>query len=41
MSLLEDPVETGEVGKGGEVSLQGSLGREVAFGEVLALAASP
>ena len=37
MSLLEDPVETGEVGEGGEVSLQGSLGREVAFGEVLAL----
>nr|WP_276324413.1 hypothetical protein [Thermus scotoductus] len=41
MSLLKDPVEAGEVGEGGEVRLQGSFGGEVAFGEVLALAASP
>ena len=38
LGLLQDPIETGEVGEGGEVSLEGGLGGQVAFGEVLALA---
>lgn len=37
LGLLKDPVEAGEVEEGGEVGLEGGLGGQVAFGEVLAL----
>jgi hypothetical protein len=35
--LLQDLIKAGEVGQGGEVSLQGGLGGQVAFGQVLTL----
>jgi hypothetical protein len=35
--LLQDPIETGEVGQGGEVSLEGGFSGQVALGQVLAL----
>jgi hypothetical protein len=34
---LQDPIETGEVGEGGEVSLEGGFSGQVALGQVLAL----
>jgi hypothetical protein len=37
LGLLQDPIKAGEVGEGGEVGLEGGLGGQVAFGEVLAL----
>ena len=36
LGLLQDPIRAGEVG-GGEVSLEGGLGGQVALGQVLAL----
>jgi len=35
--LLQDPIKAGEVGEGGEVSLEGGLGGQVTFGQVLTL----
>ncbi len=35
LGLLQDPIKAGEVGQGGEVSLEGGLGGQVAFGQVL------
>lgn len=35
--VFERPVEAGDVGERGEVSAEGDLSGEVAFGEVLAL----
>jgi len=37
LGLLQDPIETREVGEGGEVGLEGGLGGQVALGQVLAL----
>jgi len=37
LGLLQDPIKAGEVGQGGEVSLEGGLGGQVALGQVLAL----
>jgi hypothetical protein len=37
LGLLQDPIETGEVGEGGEVSLEGGFSGQVALGQVLAL----
>jgi hypothetical protein len=37
LGFLQDPIETGGVGQGGEVGLEGGLGGQVAFGQVLAL----
>jgi hypothetical protein len=37
LGLLQDPIKAGEVGQGGEVGLEGGLGGQVAFGQVLAL----
>ena len=37
LGLLKDPVVAGEVEEGGEVGLEGGLGGQVAFGEVLAV----
>jgi hypothetical protein len=37
LGLLQDPIKAGEVGEGGEVSLEGGLGGQVALGQVLAL----
>jgi len=35
--LLQDPIKAGEVGQGGEVGLEGGLGGQVTFGQVLTL----
>jgi hypothetical protein len=35
--LLQDPIKAGEVGEGGEVSLEGGISGQVALGQVLAL----
>ena len=35
--LLQDPIKAGEVGEGGEVSLEGGFSGQVALGQVLAL----
>jgi hypothetical protein len=37
LGLLQNPIKAGEVGEGGEVSLEGGLGGQVALGQVLAL----
>jgi len=37
LGLLQDPIKAGEVGEGGEVSLEGGFSGQVALGQVLAL----